>query len=218
MFKKMPNPKAVYDYNGYFVFELEWFLDSTELSLFKTIFTKAEETKYNEIVIGHNNKNCLKRKMYNVNILGENFQLAIIILIILQMLRKLDFISDNGFYCGSDGSQDIINLIKSDAGCDKQTFHSDYQNDPFDPRESSKYKDFHGASIIINHTEIMQCINSIKGLEHLPSGTFIIMRGDFWHAGDKNDNNFPLYRYFFYIDPIEDYREKHKDEIYISYS
>lgn len=149
----------------------------------------------------------------------ENILFGIILAQIHIIICLLGIVPESSFPCASNGLETCANLIKSESGCKEQKLHYDFDRNLYDPLLNKDYDRFHGASVIINHSFHIQYVRTIRGLECLSPCSLIVMRGDFLHAGDANCYDYPLYRYFFYIDPKEGYRTKSiQDKIYINQS
>ncbi len=116
----------------------------------------------------------------------------------IYIICLLGIVPESSFPCASNGLQTCANLIKSESGCKEQKLHYDFDRNLYDPLLNKDYDRFHGASVIINHSIHIQYVRTIRGLECLSPGSLIVMRGDFFHAGDANCYDYPLYRYFLY--------------------
>jgi hypothetical protein len=165
------------------------------------LLEKCDELDFSNMIINHENISCRKRMLRTLSFddypgIGNFFTKLILMLSV-----NFGIVPKNVFPCGFYGQPDTIDMIKSLPGAKTQHLHTDYDGTKYDPDKNElEYDTFHGASIIFNHTSHSQSIYSAEKIIEIPPLWFIVMRGDFRHAGAPNNNTFPLDRLFLYLD------------------
>jgi hypothetical protein len=210
----------IYDYKKYFIFEMNMIFNADEVKKYASSLRSLGRMQLTpaEKLINHKSKKCKGRTISTLELSrkGANLSKEFIDSVMKKLISKRIIRADS-FPCGSTGKATTIDLITSLSGAKQQEFHSDYDPNDFDPAENRQYDKVRNASILFNHTTDTQYLACLERpfLLELPPLSFIVMRGDFQHAGSANKSKKVLTRYFLYLDPYEGYRENVANKVYL---
>ena len=210
----------IYDYKKYFIFDMKMIFNADEVKKYASSLRSLGRMQLTpaEKLINHKSKKCKGRTISTLELSrkGANLSKEFIDSVMKKLISKRIIRADS-FPCGSTGKATTIDLITSLSGARQQEFHSDYDPDDFDPAENRQYAQVREASILFNHTTDTQYLACLERpfLLELPPLSFIVMRGDFVHAGCENKTKKVLSRLFLYLDPYEGYRALAANEVYL---